>query len=188
MADTPSRIFVGAGTVSLAPNVAPVGGAEPTGHVWTDVGAIIGGVHLDRKTSYHEVKSDHAMNILDMIKTEDYLTATFAMEESNMENLAYAWDQPQANVSGSAPNKTLNRTPNSARQLLAMKIVSAGSGMGAGSTNTRTMTAWKCVIVGVGKSSFKKDGEFLLEVTVRILQDLGITNASTSQDLKTVDS
>lgn len=188
MADTASRIFQGAATVSFAPYIAPISGAEPTGHSFVDVGAILNGVGLDFKRDYHEIKSDHAMNTLDMIKIGDVPTLTFQMEESNMPNLAMAWDQPAGNVTGSAPNQTLNRTPNSARQLLCLKIVGGGAGTGGGTTNTRTMTCWKCVIMEVGKSEFKKESEFMVNVTVRALQDLGITNGSTSQDIKTVDS
>ncbi|MGQ0797577.1 MAG: hypothetical protein ACT4OI_06935 [Methanobacteriota archaeon] len=188
MADTPSRIFQGAATVSFAPYVAPVAGAEPTGHTFTDVGAILGGAGIEFDRDYHAIRSDHAMNDLDEIKIGDVGSLTFQAEESNMENLAMAWDQPAGNVSGTAPNKTLNRTPNSFRQLLAFKIVGTGAGTGGGSTNTRTMTAWRCVVIKTAKSMFKKESEFMLDVTVKVLQDLGITAASTSQDVKTVDS
>jgi 4-diphosphocytidyl-2C-methyl-D-erythritol kinase len=190
MADTASRIFIGSATVSFAPVVASIGGANPTGHAWgSDVGAILGGVGVDPKRTYHEIKSDHAMNILDMVKIEDFITVKFVMEESNMPNLAIAMDQASTQVTGAAPNQTLNRQPNNQRQVLAMKIVGTGSGYGGGSSNTRTMTCWKVVVVDIGEMKFMKDKEFLMEVTIRVLQDTSISvSTTTSQDMQIQDS
>jgi hypothetical protein len=188
MADQIGRIFQGAAVVSFAPFIDSAGGAHPTGHVFVDVGAILGGVGIDWKRDYHDIKSDHAMNLLEKIKIGDVSTITFEMEESALANLAMSQDQPASNVTGTFPAQVLARTPNSPRQLLCMKIVGTNANSQTSGTATRTITAWKCVVTEVGKSMFKKEGEFMVPVTVSPLQMLNIVNAGTSQDVHTVDT
>lgn len=188
MADTVGYIFEGPGVVSFATYVAPSGGAEPTGHTFADVGAIVGGVAFKASRKYHDVTTDHTIGHYDHYKIDEEVSFTFTMQELSATNVALSMDQPSSTVTGSAPNWTLARDLTN-RQLKAMKIVSVNQGAGvSGAINTVTITAWRCVVTDVAEVAFKKDGEALLKVTVRAFVDPGISNASTAKDVKFVYS
>lgn len=164
MADTVSNIIVGAATISVGAYVAS-GGAGSL----TDVGAIVGGATIDPKRAYKEIKSDHHLGTLALVKTGDDYELKFAMEESTLGNLLLALDQPSANLSGG----TLRIDPNASAVEKQVQVVTRGTG----ATNVRTVTAWKCVFTDVGAIPFKKDGEQMYQVTVRFLQDLTVATA-----------
>jgi len=187
MADKVGYIFEGPGVVYFATPIAAVGGAEPTGHSWgSDVGAIVGGVEYKTSRKYHDVTTDHSIGHYDKYKIDEEVTFTFTLQELQAKNVAYAMDQPQSNVSGTAPAWTLARNLTN-RQTLAMKITSSNQGFAAtGDIASITITSWRCVVIDCAPVSFKKDGEALLKVTVQAFIDPGVTNAGAAQDTKLV--
>lgn len=177
MADTIGNILVGAATIQVGTYAA----SGAAGGSMTDIGAIIGGATFDRKAAYHDIISDHHLGILDKIKTSDAFDLKFTMEESQLSNMAIAFDQIAANVSGTGPI-TFRHNPNDARQLKQIILTTTGPA----ATPARVFTFWKCVFIECGPIPFKKDGEQLMAVTVAVMQDL--TVATGDKDWKVIDT
>lgn len=182
MADTVLNIAVGAAVVSLATYVAPAAGAEPTGHTFTDVGAVIGGTSMDPKFAWHDLMSDHHLGVLDSVKTMESCELKIRIEEANPGNLALALNSPTGNVTGTPPNLTYVNKPNDPRVLLACKFVTVGTG----TTRVRTISFWRCIVKDVSSIGFKKDGEQIYELTVQVCQEILVTTGA--QTFKQVDS
>lgn len=180
MANNSNNWLVGAGVVSVGAYVAS-GGAGSL----TDIGIIIGGTSLDNKRAYHELKSDHHLGVLEVVKTQDMSEIKLVMGEADADRVMLAMDQPSANVSGTAPNKTLLHNPNSPVQLKQIQIVGVGPKGATGTAAARTVTAWKAYFKEVGPWEHKRDGEQKLAVTIGLLQDLSVSTSD--KDWKAVD-
>ena len=177
MADTVLNIAQGGATLFFAPYIAPIAGAEPTGHSFADIGAIVNGVSIDFKRDYKEWMSDHHNFPLDLFKQKDGAELKGTMEESTLENMAIAMDQAAGNVSGTLPNRALIYKPNDPRQLMAMKIVAPG----LGTNRVATWLFWRGVVTDIGPIPYKREGsEVLFGFTFKPLAEILITNASTS--------
>ena len=174
MADVQANILVGSATISVGPYVS-AGGAGTL----SDLGAILaGGITFSRKTSYHDVISDHHLGILSRVKTADAWEVKVTCMESSLANLLIAFDQPNASLSGS----TLRHNTNAQTNYKQVQIV----GLGPTGAFIRTITVWRCAVVECGDIPFKKDGEQLLPLTFGVCQDLTVVTAD--QSFKVVDS
>jgi hypothetical protein len=182
---TVSNIFGGSAYLSVATYVAPAAGAEPTGHSWRDVGATLGGITLDSKRTYHDVIADQHLGVLKAFKTADAFEIKVTLEEATLLNLSLALDQALTQVTGSEPNGTYTHLTDQATVPKAFKII----GPSGGTTSLRTMQAWNCIVTDCGSIAYKKDGEQLYQLTIKVMQEAGVTTSTTKSDaLKIVDS
>lgn len=177
MAVTLTNILIKAGIVSIGDYVTAKGAGT-----LADAGATIGGISLQVKTETHVTEADQYLG--ELMRTPSKRTAElkFVMEESDLEKWRLMSEQPAANLTGVAPNKTLLTDADAAEQYHQIAITTKG----VGTTKVRTITLWRCVIVNSEPISFKKDEEQKVAVTVAVLEEISGTGLDTL--FKTVDA
>lgn len=192
MATSPSALNIveGGATFSVTAYVAPAAGAEPVPGTYIDLGLTMGGSTLDRKDAYHDIMSDQHLGILDSKKISHTYEIKTTLLESSLANWQYALDQPAAQFTGSDPTQTFADSADAGGQYLIVKIVGVGAQAAVGGTpKVRTLQAWKCLITDDGPIGFYREKEQVHQITVKILQELGVTTSTTkSQHMKVVDS
>lgn len=164
MAITTVNLIAGAGTLSLAPYLS--GGADNSP---TDLGSTDGGVILQLKSSYVQVKSDQHLPIVAMFKSGEEYTIKTMLQESTLANLAILWDHPTTAVSGG----TFYVGDNLVSNYRQLKFVS-GAGKGPNGL-TRTIYAWRAVSFSSGAQAYKKDKEWFSEVNFICLWDSSVS-------------
>lgn len=127
-----------------------------------DLGALEGGVAVENTREYYDVKADPWIGIIAKKKIGEVMIVKCAMLESSLANLAIAFDYPASAVVGSEFTFGGNST------VTYRTLYINGEGPGGG---TRKFTLWKCVSVGSGGHSYKKDDKTLVEVEFQVLED-----------------
>lgn len=133
--------------------------AEGSAH---DVGALDGGVAVENTREYADIKADPWIGIIAKKKTGEVMIVKCVMAESSLANLAIAFDYPVGAVVGSEFSFGGDITAN------YRTLYINGDGPGGG---TRKWTLWKCVSVGSGGHSYKKDEKTMIEVEFQVLED-----------------
>jgi hypothetical protein len=174
-----SKVKVKAAVVSLGDYVTAKGAGT-----LVDVGLTKGGVTIGYKPTYYPIEGDQHLGELAGIPTKREVELKFTMTQTEAEKLRLITEQPAANFTGAPPNITGNVDANAVEQYHQVKLSIAGGGVGT--LGLREMTFWRCVFVACDPIPYKKDGEQLYAVTVRVYQE--ITGTGTDSFYRQVDT
>ena len=83
------KLLVGAGRLYLAPEATAMAAldADPAAAGWTDLGAIVGGVTVEREQFLEEHFVDHETGPVDVTRTAEALTIETSLAEPTLANL-----------------------------------------------------------------------------------------------------
>ncbi len=179
MAVSLNNIAIGGSTLSLGAYV-PAGGAGSL----TDVGALKDGSELSIAKEIYEVKSSSVEGVLRAIPVDTSFELKAILQEASLDNLRKVLGQPSANLTGTAPNKTL-LVGNAAEEYF-QGTVSTGGISGGTTPATRLLTMWKLYVKGLEAIAFKKGQEQTYGVTFGMVADQSVTTAD--KFYKVVDS
>lgn len=156
-----ANLVIGSATVSLSPYVT-AGGAG----TFADVGYKRGAVEIAPTYTDYEIKADDVLGTLRRFPTDQKLTCKFMAIEATVANLQEWLRQPDANVSGTPPDETIQLGTIEERKK-QIKIV----GVGLGTGKVRTVLLWHCIVQSASPVGFTKDGEQVLEMEFDVLHD-----------------
>lgn len=177
MAVTVANILVKSAVVSMGDYVTAKGAGT-----LVDVGATLGGASIGMTHTHKRLETDQNLGEVGGVPSKRVMELKFAMIESDIEKFRVAFGQPIANRSGTTPNFTLNVDPNAAEQYHQISFVSKG----VGTTKVRTITFWRCAVVGIEPVAFKKDDQQTYTVTIAVFEET--TGAGLDNFCKIVDA
>jgi hypothetical protein len=147
----------------------------------TDVGHMKGPVSLTPSFEDYEIKSERAFGTLKRVPISGSLKLAMDLQEVTAEHMRIAMRQPDANLTGTSPDQTLN-IGDFTEQYHQVTVVVTGPG----TTNVRTLTLWKGYMEALGAIPFAKGEEQHLAITFDCLYDDSVT--STAKFGKIVDT
>lgn len=165
------NIAIGAAVLSLGDWVT-AGGAGSL----TDVGLTLEGSMLSIATEFFDVSGEQVIGKVRSVPTSMTVTVKAKLQEASLDNLRRAINQPSANLTGTAPNKSL-LVGEPSEQYLQGTLVTKGI---AGSTSvhaTRTITFWRGVVKSIGEISYSKGGNQVYDVEIECLEDTSVSTA-----------
>jgi len=171
------NIAIGGTTLSLGAYVT-AGGAGSL----TDVGLLKDGSELNIAKEIYEVKSSSANGVLRAIPIDSTYELKAILQEATLDNMRKALGQPSANLTGTAPNKTL-LVGDMAEEYFQGTVSTGGTG---GTPATRLMTFWKLYVKAVETLAFKKGQEQMYGITFGMVADQSV--AAADKFYKVVDS
>jgi hypothetical protein len=174
-----SKVKCRAGVVSFGDYVTAKGAGT-----LVDVGLTKGGVMIGYKGTYHPIEGDQHLGELAGIPTKREIELKFTMSQTEAEKLRVVTEQPAGNVTGTPPNLTAAIDANALEQYHQVAVSIVGGGVG--STGLRVLTFWRCVFTAVDPFGYKKDGEQMYAVTVRVYQE--VTGAGVDSFYRQVDT
>lgn len=177
MAVTVANILVKSAVVSIGDYVTAKGAGS-----LTDVGATLGGASIGVTHTLKRLETDQQLGEVGGVPSKRVMELKFAMIESDMEKFRIAFGQPAANKTGAPPNYTLVVDADAAEQYHQLSFVSKGTG----TTKVRTITFWRCAVVGIEPVAYKKDDQQTYTVTVAVFQET--TGAGLDTFCKIVDT
>ena len=178
MATNTGNIAIGQATVSVGAYVA-AGGAGSL----TDVGHTKGPTTLNVTGNDYSIATEQSFGTIRKVPISASVKVKVMMDEATLDNLRVAFRQASAQLTGTAPNKTL-LVGNITEQYHQVQIVTKG----AGSTTpaTRTITIWRAIVESVEEIAYGKSAEQTFAVTFDCLYDDSV--ATGDKFLKVVDS
>lgn len=180
MANDLKNLAIGGHTLNVGDWVTAAGTVT-----YADVGILKEGSEISPEIENYapEFESLDGSPISIPVKTSFTIKAVLA--EATLDNLLICLAQPAANLTGSAPNKTLLLGIRS-EMYKAVKIVGKGNLGATGTRAVRTITAYRCAVEKMDALTITRSKEQLYVVTFRVLQDT--TVATADQFIKIVDS
>ncbi len=155
MAGTVAKIIVGRGVVKIGDCGAAIGAAA-------DVGSVDGGVTFENAQEFFDVRTDDFLGTIRKHKTNEKMTVKFVLAEAQLENLAIAFGYPTTAVVASVFTFGGNAV------VTERSLYINGIGPSGG---TRAYVLHKCVMVGSGVHSMKKDDKTMIEMEFEVLED-----------------
>jgi len=167
MATDATKIEVGSGVFSIGDWVT-AGGAGSL----ADVGHIKSPFEIGVAMENFDVETERAIGIVKTTPTKDDYTLKVHFHEADPEWLGFALGQPDANLTGTAPDETLLVGDRSERYHQATIV-----GTGIGTTAVRTWTFWRLQVISLEPVLIGKAVEQSYNVTFRILRDDSVSTA-----------
>jgi hypothetical protein len=180
LATNTNQIAIGVATVSIGAYFT-AGGAGSL----TDVGHTKGPTTLSIAYEDYELVTEQSFGPLRNIPISAKVNVKAMMNEATLDNMRVAARQATAQLSGSAPNKTL-LVGNINEQYHQIQIVTKGPAGAAGVASTRTITIWRGIVRNVEEISYGKQPEQTFTVTIACMFDDSV--ATGDKFLKIVDS
>lgn len=165
------NIAIGGAALSLGDYVA-AGGAGTL----ADVGLLKDGSEITIQREMYEVKSDSAQGVLRAVPTDIGYEVKAILQEATLANFRKVTGQPSANLTGTAPNATMEGGE-AAEEYFQATIVTKGTAGATGVYATRTYTFWKLYVKGVEALPIKKGQEQTYGVTFGAAEDLSVSAA-----------
>lgn len=167
MAVALGSVKVKAAIVKIGPYVTAKGVTTPL-----DVGLTKGGVMLGYKPTYYPIEGDQYLGELAGVPTKRELEVKFTMTETDYSKLmlAFMMTDDVAHKAGTTPNWIINVDADSPEQYRCLTLSIPGGGLGT--TGLRTINLHRTVCVACDPIPYKKDGEQLYAVTMRVYQEI----------------
>lgn len=178
MATTDGNVLIGAATVSIGAWVSAGGAGSLTDVGHTKDPSTIGVAHEN-----YEQPSESQMGPVKIVPTKMGITVKIPILECTPDLLAIAMRQATANVTGTAPNKTV-LIGDPVEQYHQIMLVSKGPG--STTQGTRTITIWKAQVTNVGEWAHGKAVPQAPDITLTLLKDNTVT--TNGKYFKIVDS
>lgn len=173
-----NKIASGAATVSLGAYVKE-GGAGTL----SDIGFTTGPISLTINGEDAQFTFEQSYGPVFSIPKDGEVALKIPMAELDEARLQWILRQATAHLSGTAPNQTLIfDTPE--EQYLQVQVAAPGIKGTGGTQGTRTLTLWRCAVVNPGEWMFGKGELQKMELELRVLHDLSISENGDGQFLK----
>lgn len=177
-----NKLAVGAAVVSIGDWVA----AAAAGTL-TDVGLTTGPAELSDVSEDVEVEGEQVQGVVRSVPTKKTVTLKVPMAEADLDKLQRLLRQPTANLTGTAPNKTL-AVDAEEEQYLQVQCVTQGIAGSGGTHATRTLTFWRCSMTGREAVPFTKGGVQQWAAVFKVHQDTSVSAGGSGQFYKIADA
>ena len=152
----------------------------------TDVGYLKEGSVMSFALGEHAITPDNVPTPVRLVPTTKEVGLKAMLQEVDLDKLAYLLNQPSANLTGIAPNKSLLGGALE-EQYKQVTLVTKGIAGATALAATRTITLWRCRVKIDGDVTFSaKSGEQLFSATIMALWDDSVATAD--KVFKVVDS
>lgn len=166
----PKKIAIGAGVLSVGPYVAA--GAAGT---LVDAGLTKEATSLLYKVAKYEYgNGEQVFSAQGAAPTDVEMELKAVMAEADLEKLQWLLSQPAANLTGTAPNKSL-LLGEPVEMYHQVQLVTKGVKGTNGTAASRTFTGWRGYIKNVEEIKFAKGSEQLFSVTIGFFEDLTVS-------------
>lgn len=172
MAVDSKKIAIGAGVLSVGAYVA----AGSAGTL-TDVGLTKEGTELAFKVTKAEVgNGEQVFGPQLAVPTDVEMELKAVLGEADIDKLQWIFSQPTANLTGTAPNRSLllGEPTEDYRQV---QLVTKGIKGTNGTAASRAFTGWKAFVKSVEPIKYAKAAEQLYSVTLGFCEDVTVATA-----------
>lgn len=171
MANDQKNVAIGGAVVSIA---AWAANAAATGHV--DVGILKEPPEETPSIENYVPEFESLEGGVVSFPQKTGFEVKLVLAEATPDLKQIALQQPTANLSGTAPNKTLLRGLRE-EQYKSIKVVTKGGTGATGVRATQTITYHRCAVSKVEPLTYAKGKEQLIGVTFMVLQDTSVSTA-----------
>jgi len=166
MAVALGSVKVKAAIVKIGPYVTAKGVTTPL-----DVGLTKGGVMLGYKPTYYPIEGDQYLGELAGVPTKRELEVKFTMTETDHTKILLAFMEDDATYkTGTTPNWIIAMDAGAPEAYRCLTLSIPGGGLGT--TGLRTINFHRTVCAACDPIPYKKDGEQLYAVTMRVYQEI----------------